>query len=233
MHAGGRAGRVRLARLDAVADDVTVAAGHWLTEDEAARLQTMSAPARRRSFLAGHWLARALAADWLQADVARIALQRHADGRPQLLLDGAPSPLSISLSHSGEWLACAIADVPVGIDVELPRRVRDLHALARFVFAQEEAERLQAMDEARRSAAFHVLWTLHEARGKRTGSGLQPEQSRRITAVASDRQHAEATSWLFHDGALALAIDAGTEIVLEGGELLGSPCHWRYHAAAR
>ena len=78
------------------------------------------------SFLAGHWLARRVTADWLQLDAARIALDRHPDGRPLLLVDDAPASLSISLSHSGDWLAIALATVPVGIDIELPRRLRDL-----------------------------------------------------------------------------------------------------------
>lgn len=228
MGNGGQAGRVRLARLDAVADAAEVEADRWLTGVEASRLQAMTAPARRRSFLAGHWLARRLAADWLRVDAARIALHRHEDGRPQLLVDGAPSSLSLSLSHSGEWLACAVASVPVGIDVELPRRQRDLQALARFAFAPEEAERLLAMDEDERSAAFHMLWTLKEARGKRTGEGLLPAQSRRISTMSSDAGIAEAMSWTLHDGALSLAVDAGTEIAIEGGELLGNPRYWRY-----
>ena len=228
MAGGVRAGRVRLARLEAVADQAETDAGRWLTAEEASRLQAMSAPVRRRSFLAGHWLARALAADWLQADVARIALHRHDDGRPRLLVDDAPSPLSISLSHSGDWLACAIAEVPVGIDVELPHRPRDLHALARFAFAPEEAERLLQLPEPARAAAFHELWTLKEARGKRTGEGLLPAQSRRVSTLPSDAGEAEATSWALHDGALALAIDAGTGIAVEGGESLGSPRYWRY-----
>ena len=43
------AGRIRLARLDAVADEAATDTDRWLTADEAARLQAMSAPARRRS----------------------------------------------------------------------------------------------------------------------------------------------------------------------------------------
>jgi len=225
---GERAARVLLARLDAVADEAGADVGRWLTADEAARLQAMSLPARRRSFLAGHWLARRLAADWLQAGIGRIALHRHPDGRPQLLLDGAPTALALSLSHSGEWLACAIADVPVGIDVELPRRRRDLDALARFAFAPEEAERLRQLPEPERSATFHTLWTLREARGKRKGEGMLPAQSRRISAMPGDAVHAEATSWSMLDGALALAVEAGTRIEVEGGEVLDSPRYWRF-----
>ena len=48
-----------------------------------------------------------------------------------------------------------------------------------------EAERLLTMQENERSAAFHVLWTLKEARGKRSGEGLLPEQSRRIATSSS------------------------------------------------
>lgn len=217
--------RVVLARLDDVAHQDGTG---WLGEDEAGRLQAMTSPVRRRSFLAGHWQARVVAADWLHIDMQRIALRRHDDGRPQLLVDGAPSPLSLSLSHSGEWLAIALATVPVGIDVELPRRPRDLDALARFTFSPEEVERLRRVPEAERAQAFHVTWTLKEARGKRLGEGLLPGRSRLFTASPSDTHDADAMSWPLADGAVALAIDAGTDLVLQGMDALGRPAFWRY-----
>ncbi len=222
------AGRIWLAPLDAVASEAERHGLDWLSDDESSRLQAMTAPLRRSSFLAGHWHARELASAWLRIERRRIALHRHGDGRPLLLVDGAASPLSLSLSHSGDWLASAIADVPIGIDVELPRRARDLQALARFAFAPEEAQRLSQLAEQERIAAFHELWTLKEARGKRSGEGLLPAQSRRIATLPSDAGSAEATSWAFRDGALALAVDAGTTFSIEGGESLGDPRHWRY-----
>lgn len=217
-----------LARLDNIADEDGT---DWLSDDEAGRLQAMTSPVRRRSFLAGHWQARELAADWLQLETRRIALHRHEDGRPRLLVDGAPSPLSLSLSHSGDWLAIALATVPVGIDVELPRRQRDLHALARFTFSPEEVASLDGLDEPAYSGAFHRLWTLKEARGKRLGTGLLPGRSRLVTASPSDPHDADAMSWPLADGALAIAIDPGSELVLQGMESLGDPAHWRYHVA--
>lgn len=217
--------RLQLARLDAFGDDF---GGDWLTEDEAARLQAMASPGRRRSFLAGHWLARELAAGWLQVGATRIGLGRHADGRPLLQVDGAPSALSLSLSHSGDWLAVALADAPVGVDIELPRRTRDYPALARFAFSPEEAARLDALDDAGRRGAFHVLWTLKEARGKRSGEGLLPGRSRRVTALPSDAGAAEAVSWGLDDGALALAIAPGTTIDIASGADLHAPAWWRY-----
>ena len=222
------AGRVRLARLDAVADEAATDTDRWLTADEAARLQAMSAPARRRSFLAGHWLARRVAGEFIRIDEARIGLDRHADGRPLLLVDAEPVPLSLSLSHSGDWLACAISAVPVGVDVELPRRVRDWQALARFAFSPDEADRLQRASDAQRSGVFHVLWTLKEAHGKRSGEGLLPERSRRVTTLASDPSRAEACSWPLGEGALAIASEPGLRIELVDGDALGEPAYWRY-----
>ena len=225
------AGRVWLLPLD-VAGALPDGDHHdWLSGDEASRLQAMTSATRRRSFLAGHWRARELAADWLQLETRRIALHRHEDGRPQLVVDGAPSHLSLSLSHSGEWLAIALATVPVGIDVELPRRQRDLHALARFTFSPEEVASLDGLDEATYGGAFHRLWTLKEARGKRLGEGLLPGRSRLVTAAPSDPHDADAMTWSLADGALALAIDPGSDLVLQGMDALGGPSHWRYHAA--
>src|SRR5690606_763944 len=101
-------------------------------------------------------------------------------------------------------------------------------ALARFAFSPEEAARLDGLDDAGRRGAFHVLWTLKEARGKRSGEGLLPGQSRRVTSLPSDAAAGEAASWGFDDGALALAIDPGAHVEVVGGEGLSAPAWWRY-----
>lgn len=224
----GPVARIWLASLDDAAESAIAAGTGWLGEDESVRLRMMTATSRQRSFLAGHWLARRVSAEWLQLDAHRITLHRHDDGRPRLLVDDAPSLLSLSLSHSGDWLAIALATVPVGIDVELPRRPRDLRALARFTFSPEEVAGLEGLDDIGYNAAFHRLWTLKEARGKRSGTGLLPGESRRVTSVPSDADTAEATSWALGEGALSLAVDPGTRVAITGGEGLLSPAYWRY-----
>lgn len=203
----------------------------WLTKAEGQRLQAITAAARRDTFLAGHWQARWLAAQWLQLDVRRIALETHADGRPLLRVDGDAAPLHVSLSHSGDWLALALADAPVGIDVELPRRERDWEALARFVFSPEERQRLRDAEDAERIRVFHALWTLKEAHGKRSGEGLQPRAARLVTAQLVDAADAEALGWAFGGGALALALTPGTRLE-RADDALGAPTHWRYASAA-
>ncbi len=225
--------RVQLARIAGLAACAQADGLAWLTAAEQQRLQAISDGARRDSYLAGHWQVRQLAAQWLQLDAGRIALGAHVDGRPLLRVDGQPTPLHVSLSHSGEWLALALADAPVGVDIELPQRPRDWLALARFVFSPEERQQLQDVEDAARADVFHVLWTLKEARGKRGGEGLQPRAARSFTACSCEQENAEAVSWRVGNGALALALAlaAGAQIVLDAEAAAMSahaPSYWRY-----
>ena len=221
------AARLQVLPVAAAAAEAVAQGTDWLTATEQARLQAITLDARREAFLAGHWQARRAAAAWLQLEAGRIALERHPDGRPRLCVDGADVALQVSLSHSGDWLAVVLADAPVGVDIELPRRDRDWEALARFVFSPEELRRLREGDAAARARLFHAFWTLKEARGKRCGEGLRPKAARTVTATACAPGHAEAISWPFGDGALAVALAPGVALTFEGAAL-GEPAHWRY-----
>lgn len=219
--------QVQLAPIGRLAATAAVNGQAWLTEAESRRLQGMRSQSRRDSFLAGHWQARKLAARWLGVKAARIALGNFADGRPAVQCDGKPVPLSLSLSHSGEWLALALGEVAVGLDVELPRRSRDLDALARSVFSPADQHRLQAMAAEERAPAFFELWALHEARGKRSGEGMQPGTSRTFRLQSCGRESAQGLSWRFRGGAVALATTPGMPVEFIG-ESPGEPAYWRY-----
>ena len=67
---------VRLARLDAFADDL---GSDWLSADETHRLQAMTAPARRRSFLAGHAASLPTGCSWMPHGSRWIGIRM--DGR--------------------------------------------------------------------------------------------------------------------------------------------------------
>lgn len=223
---------LQLVPVDAVATQARAAGLAWLTAGERERLEAMSAPARRDAFLAGHWQLRQLAAQWLRQDAGSLDVHAHPDGRPALFAEGALLPLHASLSHSDGWLALALADVPVGVDIELPRRTRDWGALAAFAFSPDEVRRLCAQDAAGQAAVFHALWTLKEARGKRGGEGLLPRAARKVTACECGDAHAEAFSWPFRQGALALAGQPGMQLRWQGpGTALAPATAWRYVAA--
>lgn len=86
----------------------------------------------------------------------------HPSGQPYL--PDLPG-LHLSISHSGDRVVCAVADVPVGIDLELPRPVRP--GLAARWFDPDEQARI-----ARDPAAFFDLWMAKEAVLKEIGCGL-------------------------------------------------------------
>lgn len=180
-------------------------ADDWLTAAEQARLLGIQAPLRRRQYLAGHWLARVLSAQAFGGEPAQWRWDDQAGPRPQLLRAGVRA--WATLSHSGEHLAAAVAPQPIGLDLELPRRPRDVMALARYLFAPDEIARLLEIEAGGgRERLFYVFWALKEARGKRGGEGLQATQARRVSSRRSDAALAEARVWPLGDtGALALA----------------------------
>lgn len=222
--------RVQLLPTAAVLAAVGGEPTQWMSAHEQQRLQAMAAPARRASFIAGHWQARQLAAQCLQIDVARIGLDAHPDGRPQLWVDALPAQIHLSLSHSGDHLALAVAEAAVGIDLELPRKPRNWLALARFAFSDAECAQLQSLDAHAQAALFQHYWALKEAQGKRSGAGLQPAQTRLFTAQPTQAASADACSWCVGEGALALCVAAGTPIIFDAKPTAAAQ-YWRFVAS--
>ena len=227
--------RLQLLRIADVVAQAGAHTDHWLTEAERQRLAALRAPARPASIITGHWQARQLAAQQLGIAWQRITLHAHVDGRPQLCVDGNDAPLQLSISHSGDWLALAVAEAAVGVDIELPRRSRDWDALAGFVCSPDELAYLQQQPAELKQAAFHQLWTLKEAHGKWSGEGLQPKQAQLLTAQPTGSAQADACTWLFAHGALAVCGPAASQWRVEGAAaiaaMVGAPDYWRYVAS--
>lgn len=77
--------------------------------------------------------------------------------------------LHFNLSHSGDWALCALAERPVGCDIELVRpRRKDFPA-----YVLDERELGWFRGRGSRWEDFYTLWTLKEARVKCTGEGLR------------------------------------------------------------
>lgn len=216
-------------RLLALAQAGGPADARWLTPEEAARAQAMRSPARRQQYLAGHWQARLLAAE-LAGDAPRDWRWHQEGGAPQLQgRDGAR--LQVSISHSGDRLAIAVAAHAIGVDLELPRRPRDWVAIAGFALAPEEARAVAAAEDA--ADIFHRYWTLKEAEGKRAGIGLLPARSRRLLALPSGQGEAEAWQWRLAGGAyLALAGQSGQAPPVDGLAPGTAVEGWRYRPMA-
>lgn len=103
---------------------------------------------------------------------ARRGLERAASHA--LLADAnAPAMPRRSLSHSGGCAAIAIAPAGclAGVDIEATT-LRDVHSMAQFAFAPDEAQQLRSLAGPEATARFYILWTLKEAFAKALGLPL-------------------------------------------------------------
>lgn len=153
---------------------------HVLYPSERARFVGIRRTLRQRQFLAGHWLVRQLACercggvptDWRWCSTPR--------GEPGLFHKG--QAICVSVSHRGDWLACAISSQPVW------HRYRGLGAAVRLVVAcrlriSSRAERRWRRPDTGR-AESKVRQLLVPARGQRK-AGWSWRRNPRVASAAS------------------------------------------------
>ena len=100
-------------------------------------------------------------------------IERDGKGKPYFAglsdegLQGRP-PIHFSVSHSGSWWGCLMAEESVGFDMEVPRENVNYNKIARRFFTKEEWEwiLITGLD------AFYDVWVRKEAYVKYLGSGL-------------------------------------------------------------
>ena len=76
-----------------------------------------------------------------------------------------------NLSHSGDYVCCAIGDEPVGVDIQ--KRVNTKDGLAKRFFTKEENRMLDELDEEERKQLFFRMWSIKESYIKYTGQGMK------------------------------------------------------------
>ncbi len=107
-------------------------------------------------------------------------------------------PFYFNLSHSGEYVACAVSDSEVGVDIQRcsPADGECLGRLARRFFSEEERRALeQCGDGEERRRLFYRLWTRKEAYGKLTGQGIVPVLERCVLPPAYPAEPDGAVVW--------------------------------------
>lgn len=161
----------------------------WLTPEERATLATLRFPKRRNDWRLGRWTAHAaLTARWPSAGVWSV--RPRGDGSPEALLDGAPQPVSLSISHSAGVAMAAVAPavVVVGCDVE---RVEDRsRALVEQFFTGRERATIDALSPERRALAVTMVWSAKESALKALRVGLR-EDTRAVEVTWRPRSDAD------------------------------------------
>lgn len=99
--------------------------------------------------------------------------------------------LCFNLSHSGEYVICAVGEKEIGCDIQKKKECRT--AMVRRFFSKEEQDYIFAEEGNKRDQRFLKIWSRKESLLKMTGEGL----SRDLRQI----------SVLFQEGFFDLCID--------------------------
>lgn len=164
--------------------------------------------------MAGRWLLRELLARCHGGTPQDWRLIAPEQGPPSVELPASGASLHLALSHSADLIACAVAELPVGVDVEQPQRPRDLAGLAALCCdAREQAQLQRLLDASQREAMFYAFWTAKEAWLKCLREDLAPKRLAKIhlTPAAADKA-APLRVWRQDGWTLALAAPPRVEV---------------------
>ncbi len=128
----------------------------------------------RQTKLLGETLTRRLIAQTWGLSSKDYQIKKGEHGKPYLNIHGLSAHFNIS--HSGDYILCAISDQKVGIDIEqwsLPR----LNVAKRFFHPHEFEIIDKTTDQKLKQKLFFNYWSVKESYLKYTGKGLSNQLS--------------------------------------------------------
>ena len=150
----------------------------WLTPDELNRLRGMGFPQRRRDWRLGRWTAKCAVASYLEwpsrHDIfTDIEVRTAPSGAPEVLIQGTPGPVVISLSHRVGVAICAVASTGAVLGCDLEKVEPRSQAFISDYFTAEEQSLLGTSPAADQHLLVALLWSAKESALKALGVGLR------------------------------------------------------------
>lgn len=120
----------------------------------------------RRRMAFGEELLKGLVSEVYKVPETEITLENLPSGKPVAYVDG--KEVFVSITHSGDFVAAAVSDTSVGIDLEMKKELKP------SVFKALSKEELEYAEKSGdKNHAFFRIWTAKEAYLKLTGEGLK------------------------------------------------------------
>lgn len=140
-----------------------------LSEHERQRASRLRSPVARARFCATRTALRHILSLYAARPAGELEITTSARGKPVLT---GQQDLHFSLSHARNVAVIAVAPLPVGVDIEHARQLRNVDRLARRLLHEHTVATLLDLPFERRLAAFLDAWTQREAHVKAVGGGL-------------------------------------------------------------
>lgn len=180
-----------------------------LDNTEQAVLAEMKHPGRCRQYLIGHGFIRQQLASLLGRAPRDLELSYASDHRSMVQ---AHPEIFFSLSHCDGYVACALADFPIGVDIDVIKKLEFEEVLVKKYGHPDELKLYASLPETERALAYFKGWTLKEALFK-TGFPSLSELGRE-TACFFDKE-----------GRIQLRFHR----LAEPPALAQSPGNWQFH----
>ena len=121
---------------------------------------------KEREHIAGINLCKEMISKYFGANDPKFILNDY--GKPYVDKEG----IYFNISHSKGRVACAVSDMPVGIDIEkvTEKNDTDIKNFAKRYFVENEIKQLEEAGYS--TLAFYKIWTKKEAYTKMLGSAL-------------------------------------------------------------
>lgn len=137
-----------------------------MSPDKKSRIEKYKNNDDKKRSIAGEMLARIMLAEMCSINPKDIVYKLHENGKPYA--DNAKAEFNIS--HSGDYVICAVNDSPVGADIEL---IRSLSVYPdKFFTDKEKAYIFKSHDKNETKRRFFEIWTFKEALIKMHGETL-------------------------------------------------------------
>lgn len=141
---------------------------------ERLRLEAFSNPLMRQNYLLIRIALRTLLGDYLNCPPKQVAIINTIYNKPQVDPQIAAVNLQFNLSHSANYAVIAFAlNAPIGVDIELIAKKRNIKALLKRYFSTKTHDELQKLPDNECHEAFLRVWTKYEAYKKAEGVGLR------------------------------------------------------------
>ena len=148
----------------------------WLAPSESARLAALRVEPRRAAWRLGRWTAKravALVDGRRGLALERIAIIATESGAPLALIDAAPAPWAISISHAAGRALCAVGPPAAAIGCDLERVEPRSAAFVADFFTAAEAATVDRAAPHERAVLATLIWSAKEAALKAMREGLR------------------------------------------------------------